>query len=360
MHDEPLASIVREALESYAMGRFRSQAEVKRFLESKPDFPKDLPNGEVRAWKVTKMLKQPIYSGYIEVPNWNISLRKGHHEPLISFETFTRVQKNLDAGARPAARKDISADFPLRGFVYCDDCGKPMTAAWSKGCRKHYAYYLCDTRGCELKRKSIPRAKIEDGFSDVLRRMQPSKQFFALAKQMFIDAWDMRLAEAHSAKLALVKQLKDVEAQIEGVMDRIVVATNPSIISAYEKRIERLERDKFVLSERVENFIPPKGRLEEFIELSLKFLSKPWEIYENGSLAVKHTVLRLAFSEPLRYSRENGYRTTETTFPFKVLAGFNNQNEEMVLQERIELSTSPLPKKGFLRNLRVSLGASSL
>ena len=38
--NEPLASIVKEALEGYACGRFQTQAEVKRFLESQPDFPK--------------------------------------------------------------------------------------------------------------------------------------------------------------------------------------------------------------------------------------------------------------------------------------------------------------------------------
>lgn len=37
--DEPLASILTEALEGYASGRFASQAEVKRFLESFPEFP---------------------------------------------------------------------------------------------------------------------------------------------------------------------------------------------------------------------------------------------------------------------------------------------------------------------------------
>ena len=46
VRDEPLASIVAEALEGFASGRFRSQAEVKRFLESQPDFPKDLPNAK--------------------------------------------------------------------------------------------------------------------------------------------------------------------------------------------------------------------------------------------------------------------------------------------------------------------------
>ena len=40
VHSEPLAGIIQEALQGFADGRFQSQAEVKRFLESKPDFPR--------------------------------------------------------------------------------------------------------------------------------------------------------------------------------------------------------------------------------------------------------------------------------------------------------------------------------
>jgi len=40
MSNEPLASIIREALEGYASGRFDIQAEVKRWLEAQPEFPK--------------------------------------------------------------------------------------------------------------------------------------------------------------------------------------------------------------------------------------------------------------------------------------------------------------------------------
>ncbi|MEO1611062.1 MAG: hypothetical protein AAFU55_01700 [Pseudomonadota bacterium] len=36
MRDEPRASILQEALEGYAGGRFETQAEVKRVLESQP------------------------------------------------------------------------------------------------------------------------------------------------------------------------------------------------------------------------------------------------------------------------------------------------------------------------------------
>jgi hypothetical protein len=49
--------------------------------------------------------------------------------------------------AKAPARKDISEDFPPRGFVLCYDCGQPMTSCWSKGRPKHYPYCLCDTRG---------------------------------------------------------------------------------------------------------------------------------------------------------------------------------------------------------------------
>ncbi len=37
---EPMASIIQEALEGYASGRFQSQAEVKRYFESQPYFPR--------------------------------------------------------------------------------------------------------------------------------------------------------------------------------------------------------------------------------------------------------------------------------------------------------------------------------
>jgi hypothetical protein len=84
--------------------------------------------------------------------------------------------------------------------------------------------------------------------------------------------------------------------------------------------------------------------LTEFIELSLDFLAKPWNIYENGSLLLKQTVLRLAFTEPLRYSRESGYRTIETAFPFKVLAGFNSQNSEMVRAVGLEPTRAYAPQ----------------
>lgn len=77
------------------------------------------------------------------------------------------------------------------------------------------------------------------------------------------------------------------------------------MVSAYETRIEKFERDKLILNDKIAKSVPPKGPLEDCIELSLKFLSSPWNIWKNGDFAMRQAVLRLAFAEPLRYS-QNG------------------------------------------------------
>lgn len=260
VRDEPVASIVAEALEGFANGRFKSQVEVKHFLESKPDFPKSGKNGYVHPTRVRDMLRRAIYAGYVEKREWGVGLHKGQHEPLISFATYERIQANLDGIVYAPARKDINEDFPLRGFVLCDDCGEPMTSCWSKGRNKHYPYYLCDTPDCASKRKSIPRAKIEDGAEAILRSMQPAKQLMAMAKAMFKDIWDMRLAEAEESQAKLKTQVREIEKKVNSLLDRLVDTTRPSVIQAYEDKIEKLERDKIRLSEQAENIVPPKGR----------------------------------------------------------------------------------------------------
>jgi hypothetical protein len=188
VRDEPNASAIQEALEGYACGRFQTQVEVKRFLERQPSFPKDSESGEVRNQRVAELLQRPVYAGYVEAPNWGVSLRKGQHEGLISFATFEKIQARMKGTAKAPARKDINADFPLRGFILCNDCGSPLTACWSQGKKQKYPYYLCPTKGCKSYRKSIRREQLEGEFEDVLKRLEPAKGLFALAKAMFKDA----------------------------------------------------------------------------------------------------------------------------------------------------------------------------
>ncbi len=329
VRDEPLASIIQEAMEGYASGRFDTQAEVKRFLESCPAFPKNRL-GMVRGSLVTEILTKTLYAGYVEAPDWGVSLRKGQHEGLVSFETFERIQKRLKEGARAPARTDLNADFPLRGAITCACCERPLTAAWSKSkTGKRHAYYACFNRACPEKGKSIKRDEIEGAFTAMLESMTPAPTLFAMVRALMKHGWDQRLAQAHAFAKSFSDEAAKLDRQVESLLSRIVEATNPSMIAAYENKIASIEREKIVLEEKRLSVGQPRGTFEEMFELAMSFFANPSKLWHSGSHLHRRLVLKLTFAERLSYCRKSGFRTPEIALPFKALAGFREGQNRM-------------------------------
>lgn len=325
---EPLASIVEEALEGYASGRFDTQVEVKRFLESQPDFPKDLPNSQIRNQRITDILKRVVYAGMVEAPKWGVPLREGKHTGLISFSTYEKIQERLAGRAKAPARKDISAEFPLRGSVLCADCEKPLTSCWSKSkTGKKHPYYMCFSRGCSSKGKSIRRDKLEGEFEELVRGLQPTKTMFDMVKDMFRRGWEMRGAYMASLVKSSERELRKVDTQIEGFLDRIVDASTPSVIARYEERIAKLEKEKLLLKEKMNQDGEIQRPFGEMFELALGFLSNPSKLLEKKRLADVKTLIKLCMEEPLVYCRESGFRTPKTSAPFRFVENFAGKCE---------------------------------
>jgi len=227
---------------------------VKRFFESQPDFPKNR-NGTVRNQLVNEILTKPIYAGMVQgPPGWDVDLRKGRHEGLISFETFERIQQRLTEGAKAPARADVSADFPLRGAVVCACCNHPLTACWSTGkVGTRHPYYMCFKKGCARYRKSIRRDRIEGEFDALLERMTPQPVLFDMVRAMFRKAWDQRTEYARAIAQSYERELSKVQSDVERLLDRIVASESELVVSALEKRITMLERQKLVLTEKRDN-----------------------------------------------------------------------------------------------------------
>lgn len=109
--NEPLATVVREAFEGFASGRFGSQAEVRRFFELHPDFPRN-KKGEIPNQRAADVLKNPLYTGHICSETYGIDWLKGQHEALISIDLFDKVQDRLKGSAKIRVRKNIGNDLP--------------------------------------------------------------------------------------------------------------------------------------------------------------------------------------------------------------------------------------------------------
>lgn len=345
---EPMASIIKEGLEGYASGRFGSQAEVKRFFESNPLFPKDR-RGLVSNERVNQILTQPLYAGYLEVPRWNLALCEARHERLISLETFDLIQDRLAGKARAPSRKDINADFPLRGFVACGDCNHPMTATWAKGVGGRYAYYMCRQHGCASNGKSVARGKVEGAFAALVRSLTPSADLVHLASTVFRDLWNRRDKDTKEQRAALKLETVAVEKKIGQFLDRIVEAENPTVISAYESKIGELERDKLILAEKIAKCGTPARDYDDVFQTGMAFLANPWNLWETGELEDRRAMLKLVFTGHLVYDRKTGFQTPEISLPFKALEEISGPKREMARPEGFERRLRRTMKSQLLR-----------
>lgn len=238
-----------------------------------------------------------------------------------------KIQERLKGNARAPYRKDLSADFPLRGAVVCGDCGTLMTACWSKGRGLAYhPHYLCRKRGCESYGKSIRRNVIEEEFEKPLHTMQPSPTLFKAARAMFKDLWDHRLATGAERVKELKAELGKANQQVEQFLDRIAEATVPSVISAYEKRIKALEDRKIVLAEKIATTGRPVRSFDETVRTAFAFLASPCQLWTSDRIADKRTVLKLAFADRLAYTKKQGFRTPVFPCRSRPWATLNGKN----------------------------------
>lgn len=336
--DEPTASIVRTALEGFASGRFETQTDLIRFLENRPEFPKE-KNGSVHITRITEMLERVLYTGYMEYKPWDIPLQPGKHEALISFETYNKIQERLREKAQAPVRKDIHLDFPLRGFVACGHCGRPMTACWSAGRTGKYPYYLCRNKECSENKKSIKRDLLEEQFEEVLHEVTPTPDMVYLTRTAIKRIWQRHHDDHKQHQAGIQAQLRDLEKKLEQFLDRIVEADNASLIKAYESKVTRLENEKALLAEELNMINEVPTDFESSFQTAFDFLGNPQKLWHSEAIEDKRLVLKLVFAHPLEYRRNEGFQTAALSLPFELSQQFSADKPAMVEARRVELLT---------------------
>lgn len=327
VRDEPVASLIQEIFEGYASGRFSGPAEIMRYLVAHPVWPRSRSE-TMTVERVMELLERVHYAGYLNYPDWGIHMLPAKHEPIISLAVFNAVQDRLNGNAKVMARKDINEDFPLRGFVECDDCGHTLTSCWAKGRNERYPYYHCQTKGCRSYGKSIKRDLLEGSFRDILNTITPSVELFDLATAVFQDLWAAQEASSKNAQAHLVSEALRLERQIEQLVDRIVNAESETLVNAYENRLRTLEANKMEMKEKIANCGRPLADFDTTYRTAMEHLANPIKRWDFGDLSAKRAVLKLTFETRLRYNRETGFRTAETSIPFNIFNGLGDLESE--------------------------------
>lgn len=309
---EPYASIIKEALEGFASGRFENQIDVQKFLQ--------LNNYRryVSLDTVKRILTNPLYAGYIEYKDWDVTRRVGHHEPLITSDTFMRIENKLNGKVKVAYRKDNTSEFPLRGFILCSVCNKPMTASWSTGRNGKHPYYHCKTKTCDAVGKSIKRELLETGFKNILRSITPNEKVLNLTKEILLDTWKKRLSKIDEVQNETEKSLDEIRVKIRNILDRISKTTNETLVNTYENELSKLTSSEHDMENHIKYMQSTKPDFGTALDMTFSFLKNPNVVWEKDDLKSKHLVLKLVFNDKLTYDRTDGFRTASLALPLRV------------------------------------------
>ncbi len=166
------------------------------------------------------LFRSKFYAGILESKTYKEEAR-GQHVPMITMETFLKVQEILDG--RNSKKVDLNKrnvnneDFPLRRFIKCSKCNYCFTGSWSRGrCGKRYAYYFCGN--CNGN-KYTPVSVIHNAVKQFLKEVNLDK--IALLLSLLTNSvFKNRCAKLKERQRIANNQLQKLSAQRQSLIDK--------------------------------------------------------------------------------------------------------------------------------------------
>jgi site-specific DNA recombinase len=268
--DPERAELVRKAFSLVADGH--GLAEVLRMvtalgLRSRTGQP-------ITKGTFSQMLHNRTYCGWVKQKE---IVARGAFEPLITEELFDRAQQNLNGRSKRQKHFKHHEDWPLRRFVLCGSCGKPLTSGWVKNSKgQPYGFYFCAQKGCRAV--SARKEDIEQDWLNLLAMMQPTMEGVNQVAEAAAASWQHRRVRSEEEQRQLSTRLieqhtlnkQTIEARVKGKISDEDFATMKAAIAAevaaIEQGLKRLEDERTGMQELIKN-----------TEVRLSNLAKWWQ-----------------------------------------------------------------------------------
>lgn len=336
--DERTKDIYARALKRFATGRIANRAELRQFLEEAGIAEIEGTKG-VSYNKADRLLKRVVYAGYIEYPDWEVKRRKGHHEPIISLETYNKIQQKLrgDRHTYPE-RQDNNPDFPARALIVCRACAKPLTGSWSTGRNKKYPYYRCKNKDCDYGGKSVARDELHSDLEKLLQSIEPKPGAVKLSKRIMKEVWKELDENQEEFEERTKQKIQELEKEISELVDKAAAAKSPLVTEKYEKKIDKLSKEQNNLEDSLQHNSEDESTFGTALDEVCGFLESPYSQWKADGLVGKRTVLKLAFEQKPAFHMENGFGTAKESLPLEIFKLVGENNLQDVEMARIELA----------------------
>lgn len=334
-----MADKVRLVLERYSAADI-TKADLARYAKAiglKSRYDKFLGEDSIH-----RMLKNPVYAGYVSDKFTEYKLVEGKHPAIIDEVTYKKIQNNLyKDNSRKGERHDHkSADYPLRGLLLCMNCGKqlyssaPRTGNGAKSPRYH-----CARVSCKGKVPSVRSDVVHKEFVKMLELIQPSDEILKLYRHVLVkeansalDNLNLRIAK-HREKLDAISKLrsKAIDKFVEGTLSK----------EEKEEYVLNLDEQKLNIADSLSDLEQQQTIRESDIDMAIEVMrsvSKQWEVSE---LDIQHRFQSMLFPRGVVYdSKNHKFGTSEISELYRCIPIKKGSKEPSKLHLVAEVASS--------------------
>ena len=253
----------------------------------------------------------PFYAGKIRSKMLDEGMKDGKIEKVVSYEDWLKVQKIMSDRSGKYTHKKKVENAPLKGYVICSCCGKPLTAYMQKG----YWYYKCNTKGCKF---NMSANKMHNKYQDMLKLFDVPKELCVIYEDMINKMLKVCNEEQVQRARLLKKERTEIEKKINTCKTRYALGEieadiYTAAVKGFEDKLKVIDSDLEQHGEILSNY---EKRLED-IFLICSNTSSWWY---NADLETKKRLQKLVFPHGIFYDREKGdYRTSDRNVVFDII-----------------------------------------
>lgn len=256
------------------------------------------------------LLSNPVYMGYVKKPAYYDDpekLVKGIHTPIIEEMTWYKANAIL-TGRNQLQRSLINQDVPLKGVLKCY-CGRCLTAGNSRGRKKYYWYYKCNTHS----QHNLPAGRLHSQFDEILKTLSFPSFHLDYLQGKITALLSQRLKDRNTGLQAAESNQTALQLKIDQVEEKYI--TGGIDAATYQKWKGRYISEMALLQKEIAALRLPLEKVWQDCRDNLQRLTDIHFLYHLGSLETKQEFTRLVFDNQLYY-QDSIYRTTFLLSPF--------------------------------------------
>ena len=227
-------------------------------------------------------------------------------------------------------------DFPLRRFVCCARCRKPLTGSFSKGRTQKYPYYKCPSSKCRL---NVSKSKLESQFVELMKILQPKPKYMRLFEAIVLDVWKEQRAQLNTTCNGLKKRLDRIRERTNQLTEAFVY--NQSIDrETYQTERARLREDQLLIEMELNEAKVEELDVESALNFALVAIGDASRFWTEASLEQKQRFQQSLFPDGLAFDGIE-FETARTCLAFSYLRQISSEDSRLASRTGIEPVSPP-------------------